>query len=172
MGARKKEEGGEELEGNEESWIAWRNWKRKVGKCGRDVGEIHSSLKISDLAVSPLTPLYTAIRNSHSHTSDSKAAVINVRDHLAKVATQCHCWNFRSTNIPKVALCLLLRLPDSKGGFIYTCGGTLKGRNGSIESPGFPYGYPNGANCTWVIIGEEGSRIQLMFLSVCHRRRI
>uniref|UniRef100_A0A8C2WGD8 CUB and Sushi multiple domains 3 n=1 Tax=Cyclopterus lumpus TaxID=8103 RepID=A0A8C2WGD8_CYCLU len=50
-------------------------------------------------------------------------------------------------------------------GFIYTCGGTLKGRNGSIESPGFPYGYPNGANCTWVIVGEEGSRIQLMFLS-------
>uniref|UniRef100_A0AAQ4P1M7 CUB and Sushi multiple domains 3a n=1 Tax=Gasterosteus aculeatus aculeatus TaxID=481459 RepID=A0AAQ4P1M7_GASAC len=29
----------------------------------------------------------------------------------------------------------------------------------------FPYGYPNGANCTWVIVGEEGSRIQLMFLS-------
>uniref|UniRef100_A0A4W6DPK5 CUB and Sushi multiple domains 3 n=1 Tax=Lates calcarifer TaxID=8187 RepID=A0A4W6DPK5_LATCA len=50
-------------------------------------------------------------------------------------------------------------------GFIYTCGGTLKGRNGSIESPGFPYGYPNGANCTWVIVGEEGSRIQLIFLS-------
>uniref|UniRef100_A0AAX7UFR4 CUB and Sushi multiple domains 3a n=1 Tax=Astatotilapia calliptera TaxID=8154 RepID=A0AAX7UFR4_ASTCA len=49
--------------------------------------------------------------------------------------------------------------------FIYTCGGTLKGRNGSIESPGFPYGYPNGANCTWVIVGEEGSRIQLIFLS-------
>uniref|UniRef100_A0A3B3DJN6 CUB and Sushi multiple domains 3b n=1 Tax=Oryzias melastigma TaxID=30732 RepID=A0A3B3DJN6_ORYME len=50
-------------------------------------------------------------------------------------------------------------------GFIYTCGGTLKGRNGSIESPGFPYGYPNGANCTWVVVGEEGSRIQLIFLS-------
>ncbi|KAM9738006.1 CUB and sushi domain-containing protein 3 isoform 2-T2 [Menidia menidia] len=50
-------------------------------------------------------------------------------------------------------------------GFIYTCGGTLKGRNGSIESPGFPYGYPNGANCTWVIVGEERSRIQLIFLS-------
>ena len=50
-------------------------------------------------------------------------------------------------------------------GFIYTCGGMLKGRNGTIESPGFPYGYPNGANCTWVVIGEEGSRIQLLFLS-------
>lgn len=53
----------------------------------------------------------------------------------------------------------------SPSGFIYTCGGALKGRNGSIESPGFPYGYPNGANCTWVIVGEEGSRIQLIFLS-------
>ncbi|TNM92749.1 hypothetical protein fugu_018151 [Takifugu bimaculatus] len=55
--------------------------------------------------------------------------------------------------------------PFSPLGFIYTCGGALKGRNGSIESPGFPYGYPNGANCTWVIVGEEGSRIQLIFLS-------
>ncbi|XP_029976947.1 CUB and sushi domain-containing protein 3-like [Salarias fasciatus] len=56
-------------------------------------------------------------------------------------------------------------LSSGAQGFIYTCGGTLKGRNGSIESPGFPYGYPNGANCTWVIVGEEGSRIQLIFLS-------
>ncbi|XP_063755390.1 CUB and sushi domain-containing protein 3 [Eleginops maclovinus] len=60
---------------------------------------------------------------------------------------------------------LLCSLSSRAQGFIYTCGGTLKGRNGSIESPGFPYGYPNGANCTWVIVGEEGSRIQLMFLS-------
>ncbi|KAK1804742.1 hypothetical protein P4O66_003593 [Electrophorus voltai] len=50
-------------------------------------------------------------------------------------------------------------------GFIYTCGGTLKGRNGTIESPGFPYGYPNGANCTWVIVAEEGNRIQIIFQS-------
>ncbi|XP_075681928.1 CUB and sushi domain-containing protein 3 isoform X5 [Rhinoderma darwinii] len=50
-------------------------------------------------------------------------------------------------------------------GFIYTCGGTLKGLNGTIESPGFPYGYPNGANCTWVIIGEEQNRIQIAFQS-------
>uniref|UniRef100_A0AAY4CTK9 CUB and Sushi multiple domains 3a n=1 Tax=Denticeps clupeoides TaxID=299321 RepID=A0AAY4CTK9_9TELE len=49
--------------------------------------------------------------------------------------------------------------------FIYTCGGTLKGRNGTIESPGFPYGYPNGANCTWVIVAEEGNRIQIVFQS-------
>ncbi|KAF4798124.1 CUB and sushi domain-containing protein 3-like protein [Turdus rufiventris] len=49
--------------------------------------------------------------------------------------------------------------------FIYTCGGTLKGLNGTIESPGFPYGYPNGANCTWVIIAEERNRIQIVFQS-------
>ncbi|XP_075438529.1 CUB and sushi domain-containing protein 3 isoform X5 [Ascaphus truei] len=50
-------------------------------------------------------------------------------------------------------------------GFIYTCGGTLKGLNGTIESPGFPYGYPNGANCTWVIVAEEQNRIQIAFQS-------
>uniref|UniRef100_A0A668ASR4 CUB and Sushi multiple domains 3 n=1 Tax=Myripristis murdjan TaxID=586833 RepID=A0A668ASR4_9TELE len=43
--------------------------------------------------------------------------------------------------------------------------GTLKGRNGTIESPGFPYGYPNGANCTWVIVAEEGNRIHIVFQS-------
>uniref|UniRef100_A0A8C9TQI4 CUB and Sushi multiple domains 3 n=1 Tax=Scleropages formosus TaxID=113540 RepID=A0A8C9TQI4_SCLFO len=53
----------------------------------------------------------------------------------------------------------------SFSGFIYTCGGTLKGRNGTIESPGFPYGYPNGANCTWVIVAEERNRIQIVFQS-------
>lgn len=50
-------------------------------------------------------------------------------------------------------------------GFIHTCGGTLKGRNGTLESPGFPYGYPNGANCTWVIVAEEGTRIHIVFQS-------
>lgn len=50
-------------------------------------------------------------------------------------------------------------------GFIYTCGGTLKGKNGTIESPGFPHGYPNGANCTWVIVAEERSRIHIVFQS-------
>lgn len=61
-------------------------------------------------------------------------------------------------------LVFLLTLSCVKG-FIYTCGGTLKGLNGTIESPGFPYGYPNGANCTWVIIAEERNRIQIVFQS-------
>uniref|UniRef100_A0A665U3Y9 CUB and Sushi multiple domains 3a n=1 Tax=Echeneis naucrates TaxID=173247 RepID=A0A665U3Y9_ECHNA len=30
---------------------------------------------------------------------------------------------------------------------------------------GFPYGYPNGANCTWVIVAEEGNRIHIVFQS-------
>uniref|UniRef100_A0A668AKV0 CUB and Sushi multiple domains 3 n=1 Tax=Myripristis murdjan TaxID=586833 RepID=A0A668AKV0_9TELE len=60
-----------------------------------------------------------------------------------------------------VSLILLLSLIC----FIHTCGGTLKGRNGTIESPGFPYGYPNGANCTWVIVAEEGNRIHIVFQS-------
>ncbi|KAA0702672.1 CUB and sushi domain-containing protein 3 [Triplophysa tibetana] len=50
-------------------------------------------------------------------------------------------------------------------GFIYTCGGTLKGKNGTIESPGFPHGYPNGANCTWVVVAEERNRIHIVFQS-------
>ncbi|XP_074058223.1 CUB and sushi domain-containing protein 3-like [Macrotis lagotis] len=61
-------------------------------------------------------------------------------------------------------LVFLLMISCVKG-FIYTCGGTLKGLNGTIESPGFPYGYPNGANCTWVIIAEERNRIQIVFQS-------
>uniref|UniRef100_A0A673CRR4 CUB and Sushi multiple domains 3a n=1 Tax=Sphaeramia orbicularis TaxID=375764 RepID=A0A673CRR4_9TELE len=35
----------------------------------------------------------------------------------------------------------------------------------SCSSPGFPYGYPNGANCTWVIVADEGNRIHIVFQS-------
>ncbi|XP_056125886.1 CUB and sushi domain-containing protein 3 isoform X4 [Rhinichthys klamathensis goyatoka] len=64
--------------------------------------------------------------------------------------------------IGNIVLCCALSCAQ---GFIYTCGGTLKGKNGTIESPGFPHGYPNGANCTWVIIAEERSRIHIVFQS-------
>ncbi|MGH0181143.1 UNVERIFIED_CONTAM: hypothetical protein FKN15_005881 [Acipenser sinensis] len=43
------------------------------------------------------------------------------------------------------------------------CSHTLSGPNGTIESPGFPYGYPNYANCTWTIHTQDHSRIQLVF---------
>lgn len=44
-----------------------------------------------------------------------------------------------------------------------TCGGLIQGLNGTIESPGFPHGYPNYANCTWIIVTGERNRIQLSF---------
>uniref|UniRef100_A0A4W5KMA1 CUB domain-containing protein n=1 Tax=Hucho hucho TaxID=62062 RepID=A0A4W5KMA1_9TELE len=43
------------------------------------------------------------------------------------------------------------------------CSYTLQSPNGTIESPGYPYGYPNYANCTWVILAAEHNRIQLVF---------
>ncbi|MEQ2216188.1 CUB and sushi domain-containing protein 2, partial [Xenoophorus captivus] len=43
------------------------------------------------------------------------------------------------------------------------CSYTLHSPNGTIESPGYPYGYPNYANCTWVIVGADHNRIQLVF---------
>ncbi|PNI20363.1 CSMD2 isoform 5 [Pan troglodytes] len=52
--------------------------------------------------------------------------------------------------------------------FSYSCQNCtfqLHGPNGTVESPGFPYGYPNYANCTWTITAEEQHRIQLVFQS-------
>uniref|UniRef100_A0A671RXC0 CUB and sushi domain-containing protein 1-like n=1 Tax=Sinocyclocheilus anshuiensis TaxID=1608454 RepID=A0A671RXC0_9TELE len=43
------------------------------------------------------------------------------------------------------------------------CSHTLHSPNGTVESPGYPYGYPNYANCTWVIVAQEHNRIQLVF---------
>ncbi|KAJ8395817.1 hypothetical protein AAFF_G00028640 [Aldrovandia affinis] len=43
------------------------------------------------------------------------------------------------------------------------CSYTLHSPNGTIESPGYPYGYPNYANCTWVIVTQDHNRIQLVF---------
>ncbi|CAH2222352.1 Hypothetical predicted protein [Pelobates cultripes] len=45
------------------------------------------------------------------------------------------------------------------------CTFTLQEPNGTIESPGFPYGYPNYANCTWTVIAEAQNRIQVVFHS-------
>ncbi|CAI9171564.1 unnamed protein product [Rangifer tarandus platyrhynchus] len=52
--------------------------------------------------------------------------------------------------------------PESQGTG-QNCGGLVQGPNGTIESPGFPHGYPNYANCTWIIITGERNRIQLSF---------
>ncbi|XP_061452290.1 CUB and sushi domain-containing protein 2 isoform X5 [Rhineura floridana] len=45
------------------------------------------------------------------------------------------------------------------------CSYVLQGPNGTIQSPGFPYGYPNYANCTWTITAKEQNRVQLVFQS-------
>uniref|UniRef100_A0A8D2L0D4 CUB and Sushi multiple domains 2 n=1 Tax=Varanus komodoensis TaxID=61221 RepID=A0A8D2L0D4_VARKO len=45
------------------------------------------------------------------------------------------------------------------------CSYALRGPNGTIQSPGFPYGYPNYANCTWTITALEQDRVQLVFQS-------
>ena len=45
------------------------------------------------------------------------------------------------------------------------CTFQLQGPNGTVESPGFPYGYPNYANCTWTITAEDQHRIPLVFQS-------
>ncbi|XP_030793354.1 CUB and sushi domain-containing protein 1 [Rhinopithecus roxellana] len=60
-----------------------------------------------------------------------------------------------------LVLCARL-LTAAKG---QNCGGLVQGPNGTIESPGFPHGYPNYANCTWIIITGERNRIQLSFHS-------
>ncbi|KAI9542687.1 hypothetical protein NQZ68_017698 [Dissostichus eleginoides] len=54
----------------------------------------------------------------------------------------------------------------SKETYSESCGGVVQGLNGSIESPGFPHGYPNYANCTWLIITGERNRIQLTFVTL------
>lgn len=55
------------------------------------------------------------------------------------------------------------RLPSFLPG--QNCTFQLQGPNGTVESPGFPYGYPNYANCTWTITAEDQHRIQLVFQS-------
>ncbi|TKS70021.1 CUB and sushi domain-containing protein 1 [Collichthys lucidus] len=59
--------------------------------------------------------------------------------------------------------------PDTPDGLKFvseSCGGVVQGLNGTIESPGFPHGYPNYANCTWLIITGERNRIQLTFVTL------
>lgn len=64
-----------------------------------------------------------------------------------------------------IIMCLLIHyflfiLPSGQN-----CSFNLHEPNGTVESPGFPYGYPNYANCTWIISTEAKNRIQLWFHS-------
>ncbi|XP_034938584.1 cubilin [Chelonus insularis] len=44
------------------------------------------------------------------------------------------------------------------------CGGTIRGSNREISSPGFPRNYPAKAECTWEITAENGYHIGLTFV--------
>lgn len=66
------------------------------------------------------------------------------------------CWK---NNAVLNMLCISSFLPAQNCSYI------LQGPNGTIQSPGFPYGYPNYANCTWTITAQEQNRIQLVFQS-------
>ncbi|XP_005082661.1 CUB and sushi domain-containing protein 1 [Mesocricetus auratus] len=68
---------------------------------------------------------------------------------------------FKSLLLPLVLAVLCAGLLTAAKG--QNCGGLVQGPNGTIESPGFPHGYPNYANCTWIIITGERNRIQLSF---------
>lgn len=46
---------------------------------------------------------------------------------------------------------------------IETCGGTLEGSIGILQTPGYPHGYPHSHYCTWTIIGPPDRRIKLSF---------
>nr|XP_032817255.1 CUB and sushi domain-containing protein 3-like isoform X3 [Petromyzon marinus] len=92
---------------------------------------------------------------SSCSTSSTTGAAPPPRGASSTCALPCVLWNF--------ALLILLASMGSARGEL--CGGLLKGSNGTVESPGYPYGYPNGANCTWIIQTEEPNRIQLVFLS-------
>ncbi|KAK2854149.1 hypothetical protein Q5P01_006810 [Channa striata] len=63
-------------------------------------------------------------------------------------------------------LLLGLLVGDFSSSKAESCGGVVQGLNGTIESPGFPHGYPNYANCTWLIITGERNRIQLTFVTL------
>lgn len=67
-------------------------------------------------------------------------------------------WNLSFWGLNAVSLFLSLSAES--------CGGVVQGLNGTIESPGFPHGYPNYANCTWLIITGERNRIQLTFVTL------
>uniref|UniRef100_A0AAQ4RPP2 CUB and Sushi multiple domains 1 n=1 Tax=Gasterosteus aculeatus aculeatus TaxID=481459 RepID=A0AAQ4RPP2_GASAC len=66
----------------------------------------------------------------------------------------------------KIQACQLLPSDNRDRTVSESCGGVVQGLNGTIESPGFPHGYPNYANCTWLIITGERNRIQLTFVTL------
>lgn len=45
------------------------------------------------------------------------------------------------------------------------CGGILKQKQGTIQSPGYPLAYPHEHICQWVIVGSAGTVVRLTWQS-------
>ncbi|XP_059898687.1 LOW QUALITY PROTEIN: CUB and sushi domain-containing protein 1 [Gadus macrocephalus] len=89
----------------------------------------------------------------HTHNAPQKGEGIRFFA-LMKRGIQAHHWS----RLLFLYMGLLATSVDGQN-----CSYTLHQPNGTIESPGYPYGYPNYANCTWVIVAAEHNRIQLVF---------
>ena len=46
---------------------------------------------------------------------------------------------------------------------VESCGGVLQGASGTIQTPGYPHGYPHHHMCKWTITGPPNRRIKLTF---------
>ena len=46
---------------------------------------------------------------------------------------------------------------------ILACGGTIEGTSGTLQTPGYPHGYPHRHVCIWNIIGPIGRSVNLTF---------
>ena len=46
---------------------------------------------------------------------------------------------------------------------VESCGGTLEGSTGTIQTPGYPHGYPHKSFCSWIINGPPNRRVKLTF---------
>lgn len=46
---------------------------------------------------------------------------------------------------------------------VESCGGTLEGSSGILQTPGYPHGYPHSHYCTWTIVGPPNRRVKLSF---------
>lgn len=49
--------------------------------------------------------------------------------------------------------------------FTATCGGTIRGQSGYIQSPNFPSPYDSNSDCEWYIHGPTGHYLTFNFLN-------
>ncbi|XP_059901037.1 cubilin [Gadus macrocephalus] len=70
----------------------------------------------------------------------------------------------------KMAVVFLGDHSVSKGGFVASwtadssgCGGVMHVASGSVRSPGYPQDFPANAECSWQLVGHEGSHLEMSF---------